>query len=96
MGIYKHVILRRGNRDYGGCNHTLCPDVRIYRCITSLQVVKMRICKGKNKGRSPQNCIATLWVSAIFAVVILRDDEVYIASIKNNTRATIIVARASM
>ena len=28
----KHVTLRRGNRDGEGRIHTLCPDVRVYRC----------------------------------------------------------------
>ena len=84
----KHVILRRGNREDESCNHALCPDVRIYRCFSALRVVILRISQAVNKGRSPQNCIATQWVSAMFAVAILRDDEVYIAGIKNNTRTT--------
>ena len=30
-----------------------------------------------------------MWVSAMFTDAILRDDGVYIAGIKNNTRATV-------
>ena len=83
------VILRRGNREDECCNHSLCPDVRIYCCFSSLRVVILRISSAVNKGRSPQNCILTECVSVRFAVAILRDDEVYIASIKNNTRDTV-------
>ena len=58
------VILRRGNRDYDGCNHALCPDVRIYRCFSSLEDVVLRISTAVNKGRLPQNCTETEWASA--------------------------------
>ena len=51
------VILRRGNRDFEGCNHALCPDVRIYRRFSALWVVILRISSAVNKGRLPQNCI---------------------------------------
>ena len=34
---YKHVIQRRGNQDLKVCNNTVCPDVWIYRWITSLR-----------------------------------------------------------
>ena len=50
--------------------------------------VVMRISKVVNKGRLPQNCILTECVSARFADAILRNDGVYIAGIKNNTRTT--------
>ena len=80
------VILRRGNRDYECCNHALCPDVRVYRCFTSLWVVIIRISKGVE-----QRLIATelqrngVGISTVM-VAILRNDGVYIAGIKNKTR----------
>ena len=69
------VTLRRGNRDYEGCNHALCPDVKVYRCFTSLWVVIVRMFyvivvvsipyqQSKHKGRLPQNCKETVWASA--------------------------------
>ena len=36
---YKHVIQRRGNQDLEGSNDTVCPDVWIYSCVTSLRYV---------------------------------------------------------
>ena len=39
------VTLRRGIRDIDGCTYTLCPDVRVYRCFSSLWIVTMRISK---------------------------------------------------
>ena len=44
---------------------------------------------GQNKGRLPQNCIHTACLSLRFLDAILRNDGVYIAGIKNNTRGFI-------
>ena len=37
------VTLRRGIRGSEGCTHTLCPDVRVYSCVSSLRVVMLRV-----------------------------------------------------
>ena len=34
-----HVTLRRGIRYSEGCTEYQCPDVRVYRCVTSVRVV---------------------------------------------------------
>ena len=41
--MFNLVIPRRGIRDDKGCTHALCPDVGIYRCVSSLQVVMSRV-----------------------------------------------------
>ena len=45
------VTLRRGIRDIDGCTYTLCPDVRVYRCLTSLRVAMLRVV-GISKGNT--------------------------------------------
>ena len=83
----KHVTLRRGIRCSEGCTLYLCPNVRVYRCVTSVRVV---ISQGKgvilrvvgisaavNKGRLPRNCIASMWLSVKFDDAIPRNDGVY-------------------
>ena len=40
------VTLRRGNRDFDGCNLALFPDVRVYRCFRTLWVAVESISKG--------------------------------------------------
>ena len=46
---YNIVTLRRGIRDIDGCTYALCPDVRVYRCLTSLRVAMLRVV-GISKG----------------------------------------------
>ena len=46
-----------------------------------------------NKGRLPQNCIVSMWVSAKFDDAILRNDSVYIAGIIFNTRGVVVARR---
>ena len=41
--MFNLVIPRRGIRDDKGCTHALCPDVGIYRCVSSLRVVMLRM-----------------------------------------------------
>ena len=43
------VTLRRGIRDIDSCTYTQCPDVRVYRCLTSLRVAMLRVV-GISKG----------------------------------------------
>ena len=43
LPIINLVIPRRGIRDDKGCTHVLCPDVGIYRCVSSLRVVMSRV-----------------------------------------------------
>ena len=43
FSIINLVIPRRGIRDDKGCTHALCPDVGIYRCVSSLRVVMSRV-----------------------------------------------------
>ena len=45
------VTLRRGIRDIDGCTYTLCPDARVYRCLTSLRVAMLRVV-GISKGNT--------------------------------------------
>ena len=45
------VTLRRGIRDIDGCTYTLCPDARVYRCLTSLRVARLRVV-GISKGNT--------------------------------------------
>ena len=46
------------------CSHAPYSDVGIYRCFRTLWVAVESISKGKHKGRLPQNCTETEWVSA--------------------------------
>ena len=43
FSIINLVIPRRGICDDKGCTHALCPDVGIYRCVSSLRVVMLRV-----------------------------------------------------
>ena len=43
FSIINLVIPRRGIRDDKGYTHALCPDVGIYRCVSSLRVVMLRM-----------------------------------------------------
>jgi hypothetical protein len=36
------VTLRRGIRGSEGCTHTLCPDVRVYSCFSTLWGVMLQ------------------------------------------------------
>ena len=57
----------------------------------SVRVLLWVSAKVFNKGRLPRNCIHTACVSLRFLDAILRNDGVYSAGIKNNTRGVVAV-----
>ena len=77
--------------------------MRVYRCVTSVWVAisqgegvilrAVGISVAVKKGRLPRNCIYTACVSLRFLDAIPRNDGVYSAGIKNNTRRVVVPVR---